>query len=134
MKIDGMFFGNIMLCFRYNKISLKDVNHLNDSTQRENIVKKADGTYEFIDHCESVLYENVVLIKISDNCYIMYEDIKNSLENKLKSQPNKKNVEILPTFPAGIGKMFVDKSSLKQCYINSYEQENEQENVKKLKK
>lgn len=126
MQIDGMFFGNVMLCFRYNKISLKDVSSFSDISKRENLIKNKDGSYDFIDHNESLIYENAILIKIGENNYIMYNDIKESLENKLKAQPNKKQIEILTTTPTGVGKIFVDKSSLKQCYVNSYEYENKE--------
>ena len=134
MKIDGMYFGNVMMCTRYNRISLKNVDTFIGGPKREDLVRNRDGSYDFIDHNEIIAYENVLLIEIGENNYIMYNDIKESLENKIKSKPSKKQINILTTTPTNVGSLFVNKSSLKQCYVNTYENIDEKTKVKKIEK
>lgn len=134
MKIDGMFFGNVMMCTRYNRISLKNVDTFIGGPKREDLVRNLDGSYDFIDHNEIITYENVVLIQIGENNYIMYNDIKESLENKIKSRLSKKQINILTTAPTNVGSLFVNKSSLKECCISTQEITEENIKVKKIQK
>lgn len=127
MKIDGMFFGNVMMCTRYNKISLKNVDTFIGGPKREDIVRNLDGSYDFIDHNEIIAYKNVVLIEIAENNYAMYNDIKESVKNK-------KQINILTTTPTNVGSLFVNKSSLKECCISTQEITEENIKVKKLEK
>ena len=57
MKPENIYIGNIMKCIRYNRISVDNVDVL-IGVPKEDLIKNADGTIDFIDHQEELFKEN----------------------------------------------------------------------------